>query len=515
MIKIFFLKTWSDFKTIQKCNWEIIELKISHKECHIAKAELKVANFKKAEDKYVCIYENDTILFQGIISGFTQTKAHLSDIEILCFSPNFETELKELITFEKLEYLPIFFQNQKFCASDFLENSNKIFYWDKISGKVSLSCYFNGKNTFDIGNNYIKESFVLKQTHLPFNACETLIKVNWLQHLEGSFNLAPYISKAFKDGKIATLTPESLVFEWPKNGHKLGENNKKSGYKVLNSYIRLINHSLTKPIVSNFKNEEKLKTFKISYFKGYLKVFWKYCQPREEEFKLKVQFKDNYKLSNRAYKIPISINLPENEKAVFFETNEGKNLLEYAQKIILAKIKASTRCQEIKFKTTWELAKKITINDAITINAEKFCKEKITGKVKKIEMHAKGLNKIASITIACANFKLINSAIKTPILNNNYIYENLIGNEIESKNKLEGITHSILFGKNLVEKIIVKNSATEQEEIIKNEAKKGIQAIEYAIADFPTVIEINLKDLRTKPVLKRNFEKILTIEQEK
>lgn len=515
MISITCLKNWNDFKDSTECNWQVIDLKITQQEGHIAKANLKVANFELPNLPYICIYEKDELLLQGIIGNFFNNNGYVTDVELLCISPNFSDDLKTLINTSNLPYLPIFFQGQRHKTSDVLESNNMLFRWNKEDGAVTLSNYFKGNNTIDIGENYIEKSLQIRQINSPLSKAELNLKVQWLQNLEGSFNAAPYIAKAFPGNVIASITPESLMFEWPKDNQKLGMGKQQSGYKAIKAFIKPIDAPPNMPThTKKFENkitQSSAKRLKIHYFKGHLRILWNYQQTRVEEYCVSASIKHNTLslVKQQSLKIPISITLPKCEKAVFFETQQGIELVEYAKKVLNARILATLRCIEIKCKIPWQIAKKLTLDNSLSINASLFGKNKITGKLTKVVMHANGLNRIGEISIACTLENYENQKANIHFTSNDYIQEPFLGDEIISNDKLYGITHSILLGKDLIENVEVKNNFLEQTAKLEAANKASSNAIHYALADYATHININLKDLRSKNLLSRTFKTAL------
>lgn len=201
--------------------------------------------------------------------------------------------------------------------------------------------------------------------------------------------------------------------------------------------------------------------------------------------------------------------MPKCEKAVFFETQQGIELLEYAKKVLNARLLATLRCIEIKCKIPWQIAKKLSLDDSLSINASLFGKNKITGKLTKVVMHANGLNRIGEISIACTLENYENPKASIDFTNHDYINEPFLGDEIISNDKLCGITHPILLGKDLVESVEVKNNFLEQTAKLEAAHKVDSNAIHYALADYATHININLKDLRNKNLLSRKFKTVL------
>lgn len=375
---------------------------------------------------------------------------------------------------------------------------------------MSLSDYFKGIKTVDIGTSYIKKNLQIRQIKSPLKRAELCLKVHWLQHLEGSFNAIPYIAKAFPGGVIASLTPESLQFTWPKDNQRLGGGKKQSGYKTLKSYISEISAPPNMRIYTEtFRSNDKElpKRLKISYFKGYLRILWRYFQPRAEEFNLSatLNHKHNALVKQQPLKIPISITLPNSAKSVFFETKQGLELLNYAKKVLKARLLASLRCIEIKCQIPWQIAKELNLDDAISIDALFLGQNKLTGKLTNIIMHAKGTNRIAEVKFACTfdNYSKVQN--QASVIEQAYIIEPFLGDEIISTDNLQGITQPILLAKNLVESVLVKNNFLDQEAQLKAIHKTNSKAIDYVLADFATQVQINLKDLRSQKLLERKF----------
>lgn len=511
MIRIACLKNWNDFQIIKSCEWQVIDLKITCQEGHIAKATLQVANFALPELPYICMFENETILFQGTIASFIENNGYISNVELLCLAPNFEDDLKALIQRGKLDYSPLFFQGQTPKISDVLEASNKLFMWDKTTGSVSFSDYFKGAKTVDIGTNYIKKNLQIRQIKSPLKSAALCLKVHWLQHLEGSFNASTYIAKAFPGSVIASLTPEALQLTWPKDNQKLGGGKKQSGYKTLKSYLSPISGPPNMRLyTATFRSDDKKelpKRLKISYFKGYLRILWRYFQPRAEEFNLRAELNSQHNVlaKQQPLKIPISISLPNSAKAVFFETKEGLELLGYAKKVLKARLLASLRCIEVRCQIPWQIAKELSLDDSVSIDAAFLGKNKISGKLTSITMHAIDTNRFCEIKFACTLDDYPEPKNQDNITLQTYTTEQFLGDEITSNNKLEGITQPILLAKNLIESVMIKNNFLEQEAQLKAIHKNNSKAIDYVLADFATQVQINLKDLRSQKLLERKF----------
>ena len=93
MLKFCFTDTWNDFAQAQICTWDIVECVITHQEGHIAKASLKVGNFTPPIAAYLGIFDDDMLLFQGLISGQFEYQCYLTKIDILGIPPTFEEDV--------------------------------------------------------------------------------------------------------------------------------------------------------------------------------------------------------------------------------------------------------------------------------------------------------------------------------------------------------------------------------------------------------------------------------------
>jgi len=452
MFKFCFTNTWGNFTQAQSCTWNVVEFAITHQEGHVAKASLLVGNFTPPTGAYLGIFEDDRLLFQGAVSGQFEHQQHLTKVEVLCISPTFESDLKTLLKETPLPYNEDFFQGKPFKPSDYLEAGNLLFYWDRVTGSISLSDYFQGNRCINVSGQYLDKSFKIQQVAMPLGAAAVELKVHWTQSLSGSFNASSYIARAFSEKVIATLTPTALTQNWPKEDQRLGMGRRQSGYRVEHSKISPISfegmRSHTKSLCTKIGNNQKNVQAKIHYFKTALKIHWQYNQPRMEKMLIKapLNHSQHQLTKHRIRRIPITISLPKSEQAVFFETPKGHEFVRYATAIITSQLKASARCIKVQCTLPWNLGRNLTIDDSL-IAAERFI-----GKITSMRHVIKGLQKQVEITLASVIQPGDLSNVSAP--NNCEYFQEALDEEIQSSDPLLGIVHPRLNPKDLITHLI-------------------------------------------------------------
>jgi hypothetical protein len=509
MFKLCFTNSWNDFEQALPCTWDVVQLVITQQEGHVAKASLAVGNFKVPPAPYMAIFEDEVLLFQGMVSGQFEHQQHLTKVQVLSIPPTFEADLKALLSNKSLAYNPAFFQSLAPKPSDYLESDNQLFYWDRVTGKIGLSDYFKGSKCIDVSGKYIDTTFKMHQIAMPLGRVVVTLKVHWMQTLEGAFNAAPYIARAFPNKIVATLTPNTVINHWPLEDQRLGVGKRQSGYRVEVSKITSATApglpSYTQAVCTKVSEVEKSLRAKIHYFNPTLKIHWQYHQPRIEQIVLQGQLNHiQHKFTgHRVHHIPISIELPSSEQVIFFETKKGEAFIEYASHIIQAQLKASSRCIQVLCTLPWELGRDLTIDDSLKAEG------KFSGKITKVRHVINGLQKKVEVTVACVlqSGDLINA--QTPGVCD-YAQEPWNA-DIYSNEGLRGITHPKLYPKDLITQIQVKNSAPEQEAYLLQNQYPVRDNIDAVLQEVPTSIHLHLKDLRTDKPLVRNFEKTLGV----
>ncbi len=507
MFKLCFTNAWGDFSNARLCKWDVVQFFITHQEGHVASARLVVGNFAPPDGAYLGIFDDETLLFQGVVSGQFEHHQRLTKVEVLGISPTFEEDLKTLLADKSLEYNPVFFQRKDPKPSDYLESCNALFYWNKVTGKIGLSDYFKGNRCVDVSGQYIERSFKIQQISMPLGRVIIDLKVHWTQHLGGVFNASPYIARAFPEKIMATLTPNSVTNHWPGNDQRLGLGRRQSGYRVEHSTIFRtpagVEKSHTKQICAG--PAEKQIRAKIHYFNTTLKIRWQYNQPRVENMVIQGQLNHcQHRFTNhRLRKIPIAIELPKSEQAMFFETSQGTEFINYASRIAQTQLRASARCIHVLCTLPWNLGRYLTVDDSLKADG------KFEGKITKVRHVVKGLQRCVEVTVGCAiqSGDLANSTTDSA----GEYPQNYMDDETQSADSLLGIAHPKLHPKDIIANIAVKNSAQEQEEHLLQNQYPVRDNMNAVLQEVPTSIHIELKDLRTDRPLVRRFEKNLGV----
>lgn len=516
MFKLLFTNDWNDFANATPCLWEVVQMEITQQEGHVANASLVVGHvggkFSPPLGSYLGIFEDDTLIFQGMLSGQFKHHQHLTKITALCICPTFDQDLQNFLKEAPLPFEPEFFQSHGLKPSDHLEASNALFKWNHTTGTIGLSDYFKGNRMIDIGKQYLATSFKTQQINMPLGKGVIDLTVEWTQSLEGEFDLAPYIARAFPEKIIATLTPGNLIDHWPRNDQRLGMGKKQSGYQVEYSKITPIAENTglathTKPIAQKptQTRPEAARDLKIPirYLKGILKIHWQYHQPRIEHITIsaKLNYSQHRFTNHRIRRIPIRIRLHENTKAEFFQTPKGHDFINYAALIVQSQLKASARCMQVFCTLPWALGRDLTTDDSITLDGPND--QKITGKITKVRSVVKGMQRFVEITLG--------ARIAPGDLNDTPVQP--LNECIFSKDPLEGLTFDTLNPRDLIESITVKNSAEEQEIYLLENQYPVRDDMAAALAEVPTIINLSLRDLRTEKPLVRHFEVQLPVIQ--
>lgn len=507
MFKIYFTNTWGDFTQSLPCTWDVVQLVITHQEGHVACASLVVGNFKAPPAPYLAIFDDEVLLFQGVVSGQFEHQQHLTKVQVLGIAPTFEADLKALLVELAPYYKPAFFQTSIPKPSDYLETENTLFYWDRVTGKIGLSDYFRGKNCVDVSGKYIDTSFKMQQIAMPLGRVVINLNVHWTQTMDGVFNAAPYIALAFGEKIIATLTPDAVINHWPLVDQRLGLGRRQSGYRIEVSKITATHgqRSHTKPICTKFGEIEKSLRAKIHYFKTVLKIHWHYNQPRIEQMVIQGELNHCQQrfTKHRVRHIPISIELPKCEQAMFFETQQGHGFVEYASRIAQAQLRASARCMQVLCTLPWDLGRDLTIDDSIKAEG------KFIAKVTKVRHVVKGLQRQVEVTVGCViqPGDLVNDTVDQV---NDYAQEPW-NDDIHSTDALAGISSCTLHPKDIITQVQVRNSAAEQEAYLLQNQYPVRDNMNAVLQEVPTSIHLQLKDLRSDKPLVRRFEKTLEI----
>lgn len=321
------------------------------------------------------------------------------------------------------------------------------------TGELSLSDWFEGRETFTVHQNFSYQSLQVKLRKPPLQACTVKVHAHWVQGLQGIANLGPQIRKAFPHRRVNTYTEKGLTEKWPLARKRLG----RSGLWVLKSELKPVLpasplYPLYSPPLSLEETGEAPKTYRVRryWFKPTLWVRWQKKQKRKETLSLTlfhdfqplypgegkhktVEFtlqninpdpeaygwqpeyfyEEGAKISyqNGSYKCKkehtssLAFEKDQNfwvfkkffhtplgnpARASFFLTDRGYQAAEHAMERAKVILAKSARCLEVSFEGAWDTLRDITTDSSVILSDPRLPGGKVRGKVVKYVISAKG-----------------------------------------------------------------------------------------------------------------------------
>ncbi len=300
-----------------------------------------------------------------------------------------------------------------------------------------------------------------------------------------------------------TLTPSGLLSEWPKVGDKIGPalSRKQSGYQVVQSFLREIIPPSTGvldiyPTVTpeiTVKRDGRVKPLRMkrSWFKGELYLYWHYLQKRRENLSFTLHQESQLKGKIRPRQKHLEIQLQSVESHLsnrgcssFFTTDGGRLAVNHAIEMAKAYLAGTARCIEVEFRVPFDNAIQINLDTSIQIQSTMIPGGELTGKVVEYRLVQNDREAYGCVRLAVAVGRDCEMVDADVVLN---------------QNQPEGILHpQDLTIDDLVRFVKIKNDAEEQTKfLLETECDDAVSLLNQ----MPTVIDIKLLDLRTKPVL--------------
>lgn len=511
--------TWADYphqstQTILQEETSIFSLKIIHREGELPLAQLVVPeSMPIPTNQYGYIYCDEKgenhLIFCGIPSKTPiSIDPHVKKIELLAIPHNVDKQHEALISPLKTDI------HQHFVdptippdPSEYLENTPQLFCYHRVTHEVCLSNLFEGRQTLFLKDQILSNGLSLNLVDSPLSAVQLHITCEWIQEAEGEFNLMPTIETYFPHGMINTLTPTSLLQNWPQRGQLLG----RSGYTVTRSHLRLVTPHQTgilgvyptfTPVISSTSQR-----YPWHWLQGDLKLSWNYRQKRQEILTITLentsQQSENIKYSRhiqppRIIHLPlqqIETRLPAKSASRFLDTPEALPLLQHALDIAHCHLDYSNRAVEMTIQ--------IPFIDGLDLHLDQFVivehpclpgeTNRLTGKLTSYVLEKTAYKGIATLKVA----------LKMPEHKENDLKIFAQDLSIISMDSLEGIDDpENLQHNDFIESLIVKNNAKEQ---IKS-LQEGNLNPEQLPPDFATQIYLELKDLRSQSVFVRRLK---------
>lgn len=457
----------------------------------------------------------------------------IAEIEMKSFIENEAAQMAELGSrLKKAPYWDELFVSpqRRGVSAEWLDARSSFLHWNRVSGKLGLSDIFTGAETLDLSGDVVGD-YALGVSEMPYSQVDVHLSAEWIQHLEGLFDLTSLVAGKFKGGIINSLTGGELVRRWPKEGQTLG----RSGYQVVESYIREIDPPYTgildlyptvTPGFSTYdSSSEKTRTIRArrKWYKGSLTIGWRYSQKRSEEvlFSLKNAGVSGEKVKKVDLRLGdiTSKNSAQVSRSTFFNTDRGRQTIEHAIEIAKSHLAMSARCVETEVKVPLEKALGITLDHCVTINHPHDEAKKIKGKVSGYQLFASGYEAYALIKIAFS----LGGVTQAPVISSLetiygvdtygeinapavYVSPSRIAYQMPLECDGNGVDQSVFKGaSDFIEDIGVHNQATDQERYLEENQYPVREDIKAVLRDVPTDLHIRLKDIRTSDVLTRKI----------
>ncbi|MBY0281709.1 MAG: hypothetical protein K2W94_06075 [Alphaproteobacteria bacterium] len=528
---------------------KIFSLTISQRENETAFAKLVVKNDDTVSKipvygSIVCEELNGEkhLLFKGRRVGFPRLMAEdLAEIEYTSEPDDAGEQLKKLSESLKqpLVYDELFIEPNDNNPANVLEARSDLFVWDRCLGSIRLSNLFAGTRVFDLSNNILRNSLKLSLADTPLDSVTLEISAEWIQKAEGKINLFPQIAKKFPKRMVNTLTPNQLMKQWPKVFDKIGPfaSLKQSGYQVVQSKLKpfippttgiLDIYPTVTPLITKLV-DGKPESFRLkrSWFKGELWLYWHYFQKRREVVHFTLHQSSQLKGHIRARQKTLRLQLQSVENSLvnpgassFFISDRGRLAITHALEIAKAHLAGSCRCIEIEFEVPLLSAIDMTLNDSVYIKSDKIPGGEVTGKIAEYNFLITPSGSIAKIRLNVAA-GIGEEAVDHLSADDDYLEE---GYCAESKHPyfttLSGIRFKTYhhqtpkegllnpYGLNIydfIKKIEVKGDAEKQcQYLFENEYPVRENTLS-CLNEMPTVIDVELLDLRTKDVLEHHI----------
>ena len=536
-------------------NEKVINLEISQKESCFASAKITIPSISKIK-KYVkiAIKKDEKIyhLFCGKVTAFPIFPGKsTTQIEAIAEPENYQQQLKQfaesgehamknidLHSFQKLDILrdDLFFaENDLKNPTTWLEGSNKIFYWDMKTGKLSLSSIKHGVKTFEISKkDILRDSFKIKFAREPYGKINVHLCAHWIQKIHGFVDLIPVLAKEFRLNKINSFSDlESGIKSFSKDGYSVVyrkiEKANPNNLGILTDYpTTSCDIKINAPEPYNVK-------FRRFYFDGKFIINWEYHQKRKEivEFsicdKKNVREKDiyvtfaaiqlgkdypewrayhNYAIGDKVIfdgyvcecveqndfeesfnpqhwrklqRVPDAL---KNDSAKsFFETERGKNAIAYARQKAIALMNYSRRYITIELCVDANKFHEITVNDDVLL--ADFSENFIRGKVIKTQLVCNSKERLIYLTLGCAI--------------DQYIDE--ISDPIDVK-----VDDDNLYLQDIVNEIRIENSPEEQLELLSSQNFRSISEAKNFLRNHATKIRLKLHPISVKREISKTIK---------
>lgn len=406
-----------------RCDLDILEMTIDHREGEVALATVIVASPKlpSLDCRHVFISYENTLLFSGRLVGFPiKMTDHLVSLELTAEPLDAATQLQNLAVDLKRPpfWDPVFVDStEQDHPVEWLEARSALFSWDRLTGKVCVSDLFQGEHVLDLTDVFFADSLKVSLAETPLSHISVNLGVEWVQEASGEVSLGGKIAAAFPGGMINTLTPHALEATWFKEGQKLG----RSGFWVVKSHLQPVTPphtgildiypTLTPEFMTWDDAIQAPKTLRAKRFwmEGTLVLGWRYRQKRREVVQFTLTQKTQLDGSIRPLTRTLNLQLQQVTPAVgstFFLTYRGRQAVEHALEMARAHLAATARCLEIEVAFPFESGFALSMNHSVRLVDPRLPSAtnggEIVGKVVAYQLRQDGMKAYAWVRLAAS-----------------------------------------------------------------------------------------------------------------
>lgn len=431
---------------------------------------------------------------------------------------------------------------------------------DRTTQAVKLCDLFQMEDIFH-PQDIFEKSIQLQVLESPYTQVDVTITADWMQKEGGEVDLSSCLHKAFPEGRVNTLTPKYMEASFPKVGAILSVNyddgkgsslghvrsSKSSGYRVVESWMRSFEppHTgvlATYPRVSPpfwEKNYEDVPPrqvyFKRVWYQTALVVEWHYRQRRRENITVSLKNVRVSKGRKRPKKLTLTLQtLQDHHGSSFFKSMMGRRALLFAYDYGCCFLKASTRCFELSFRLP--LVQGLSLSTMQMVDISKMLhqqgidvKRPVYGKIVAYRLVQKGLYGYALVRCAFSlpgeNVNEVELSFEADHRKSAYVEDGFLKDHMVQGHEYQeffdrvikdihpqGLKETHLFHTDfIVEKIHVDNHVQQQIQQLHHDAYPSMGRLKHSLKKCPTTFSMQLRDLRTYPLLEQNSEVICSV----
>lgn len=514
-----------------RCDLDILELTIDHREGEVALATVIVAQRKLPpwNQRHVYISDGENLLFSGRLVGLpAKIDSDLISLELTAEPLDAAAQLQILASELKQSpfWDPAFVEPiEEEKPAEWLEARSALFAWNRLNGTVCISDLFQGRYRLDLTDVFFEDSLKVSLAETPLSRISVNLTAEWIQQGSGEVSLGKKIAAAFPQGMINTLTPSALQTTWPKEGQKLG----RSGFWVLKSHLRHVTPpktgilnmypTLTPEFMTWEDSIQAAKPCRARRFWmiGALVLGWRYRQKRQEVVRFTLAQKTQLDGTIRPLMRTLNLRLQEiapSEESTFFLTHRGKQAVEHALEVARAHLAASARCLEVEMTMPLEAGYALSMDHSVRLIDSRIPGGEIVGKVVAYKLHQGGVKAWTWVRLAAS---IGGEAHEPPPLRyEHYVEPNyadtarphhhqtpsgLVYADYSHQRPQQGLVDiKSLSLSDILKEVLVSHDAEKQIQVLQSQQYPIRHNLKGVLEEVPTSISLNLLNMKTEAV---------------